>query len=290
MRLIASDLDGTLLNDIGEISRENLKAIKKAGERGIKFVAATGRSFNAASKPLQASGISCPIICLNGANTYDLNKNLIRTITMDLSTCREIISVCQTSVMYIEFFTNFGVFSNGRHRFMEVIINIMKTANPDITEEEIQQYVEQRFQDEQVQFIQNYEEILSNENMKVYKILGFSLQDKVLRNTIKSLENKSGLAITSSGPMNLEFNHKDAQKGTALKDFANSLGIQMKDVMALGDNLNDRSMLEQAGHGVAMGNAVGEIKEGCKYTTKTNNENGVAYAIEAMLKKYNLQI
>lgn len=62
----------------------------------------------------------------------------------------------------------------------------------------------------------------------------------------------------------------------------------MKDVMALGDNFNDKSMLEQAGRGVAMGNAAEEIKKLCSYTTKTNNDNGVAYAIEEMLKEHSL--
>lgn len=288
MRLIASDLDGTLLNDIGEISQANAKAIKKALENGIKFVVATGRSYNAANKPLLTAGISCPIICLNGANTYDINGNLLRKVAMDESICQEILSVCHQAKMYVEIFTNHGTFSSGRNQFMEVIINIMKTSNPDATEKEIQQFAEKRFQDEQVQFIQNYEEILSRENINIYKILSFSLQEKILSDTYKRLENEPGLAITSSGHMNLEFNHQDAQKGIALDDLAIRMGIQMKDVMALGDNFNDKSMLEQAGRGVAMGNAAEEIKKLCSYTTKTNNDNGVAYAIEEMLKEHSL--
>ncbi len=67
MKLIASDLDGTLLNEIGQVSENNAAAIKKAVDQGIRFVVATGRSWDSASKPLQAAGITSPVISLNGA-------------------------------------------------------------------------------------------------------------------------------------------------------------------------------------------------------------------------------
>jgi hydroxymethylpyrimidine pyrophosphatase-like HAD family hydrolase len=101
----------------------------------------------------------------------------------------------------------------------------------------------------------------------------------------EELSEESGIAITSSGDINLEFNHPEAQKGIALKSFAASLGIEMKDVMALGDNWNDASMLKMAGRGVAMANAEEGIKELCEYSTKSNIEDGVAAAIEEMLQE-----
>lgn len=288
MRLIASDLDGTLLNDKGVVSQANAKAIRTAMEKGIQFVVATGRSYDSASKLLQAVGISCPIISLNGSSTFDSNHQLLREIVMDPTVCQKVISVCQKNDIYIELFTNSGVYSTGKDQFMEVLTQMFKSVYVHSTDDEIRNIIELRLQNEKVQFVPTYEEILSNEKIKIYKILCFSVNEESLRSTNKELANEPGMIITSSGDMNLEFNHPNAQKGIALKEFANSLGIEMKDVMALGDNLNDKSMLEQAGRGVAMGNAAEEIKELCRYITKTNSEDGVAYAIEEMLKEYSL--
>ena len=288
MKLIASDLDGTLLNENGEISEENLQAIKRIEEKGIKFVVATGRSYDAANKPFQSAGLSCPFICLNGANTFDLKGQLLHEITMELPICQKIISVCQKADMYIEVFTNQGIYSLSRENYMEIITQAIHTAKIDSTEEDIRQFIEQRFQDEKVQFIHNYEELFSMKDIKVYKILSFASQREELNKANENLKNESGMVITSSGPLNLEFNHPKAQKGIALKNLADKMGIQMKDVMALGDNLNDKSMLLQAGRGVAMGNAAEEIKELCTYITKTNHDNGFAFAIEEMLEEYHL--
>ncbi|WP_077620038.1 Cof-type HAD-IIB family hydrolase [Bacillus sinesaloumensis] len=286
MKLIASDMDGTLLDDQNQISPENVQAIQKAIEKGIKFVVATGRSYDSAIKPLQAVGLSCPIITLNGAASFDLNSKQIRDIPLHVSVCRKILEVCKNADMYVEFFTDDGIYSTGNEQFMDIMIKMFKNIHTESTEDEIRDIIERRFQEEKVEYVKNYEDLLSNTTIKIYKLLGFSLDEDTLNQAYQQLEHESGIVITSSGELNLEFNHPDAQKGIALEALANSMGIEMKDVMALGDNLNDKSMLLSAGRGVAMGNAVDEIKSVCTFTTRTNNENGVAYAIEEMLKTY----
>jgi Cof subfamily protein (haloacid dehalogenase superfamily) len=288
MKLIASDLDGTLLNEIGEISQENIEAINKAIEKGLSFVVATGRSYDSAKRILTKAGISCPIICLNGAAAYDRIGTLIRSIPLDTAVCRKIVSVCEKAEMYTELFMENKVLSAGKDNFMVVAIQMFKNLMPDSTEEEIHQVVEKRFQDEKVQFTDSLEKQLSVENNTVYKVLSFSLDETKLTQVYKELKEEAGMIITSSGHMNLEFNHPEANKGQALKELVASMGIAMKDVMAMGDNLNDKSMLQEVGRGIAMENAAEEIKEICSYITKTNTENGVAYAIEEMLKEYHL--
>lgn len=286
MKLIATDMDGTLLNEKNEVSQENVLAIKMAIEKGIQFVVATGRSYESAVKPLQAVGLTCPIITLNGAATFNLNKQQIRDIPLDVSVCRRILDICQKSNMYVELFIDDRMYSTGNEHFMDILLKMFKNILTESTEDEIRDIIERRFQQEKMQFIKNYEDILTKTNKKIYKLLGFSIDEVNLQNAYKELEQEPGVVITSSGELNLEFNHPEAQKGLALESLANSMGIEMKDVMALGDNLNDKSMLQKAGRGVAMGNAVDEIKEVCKFITKTNNENGVAFAIEEMLKEY----
>lgn len=280
MKLIASDLDGTLLNERGAVSEKNAAAIKKALEHGYHFVAATGRSWDAASKPLQAVGINCPIISLNGAALYDERGNLLESIEMKREVAEKVLSVCREGDMYLEFFTNRGIFSQSREYFLEVLVDIMQSANPNLTAEEIREYAHLRFQYEPVEFIDDYSEIFAMDDLEIYKILGFSGDPDILSDVRQALEEETALTITSSGDINLEFNDPKAQKGIALQKLAERLDIPMQDVVAVGDNWNDVSMLKMAGLGVAMGNAADGIKEIADDVTTSNNEDGVARVIE----------
>ncbi|WP_102028810.1 Cof-type HAD-IIB family hydrolase [Salirhabdus sp. Marseille-P4669] len=286
MKLIATDLDGTLLNEEGEISKENVEAIKKAMNLGIKFVVATGRSFKAAQKPLQAAGLNAPIICLNGAKVYDEKQNIITSVPLNKETCEHVFSICNEFDMYVEFFTNKGTYSGSRAYFKQVMADVLRTANPHVTDEEVEERVSMRFQEEDVDFLEDYDVIFQDASIEVFKMLGFSLEKAKLQGAYTQLIKQPGVTITSSGNINVEINHPYAKKGIALKQVAQAYGIDMKDIMALGDNLNDKSMLEAVGRGVAMGNAAPEIKEVCKYSTLTNNEHGVGYAIEEMLQEF----
>lgn len=283
MKLIVSDLDGTLLDATGQISEKNIAAIKKAMERGVTFVVATGRTWKAALKPLEAAGVICPIICLNGAVMYDENRHELQNITIDKEECKHILSVSRKENMYVEFFTNRGIFSVSREYFLEVFVDIMKSANPHLAEEEIRSHAHRRFQMEPVEFIENYDRLFEMEELDIYTILGFSHEPDKLIRVREQLEDTAGIAITSSGDVNIEFSHADAQKGVALQNLANRLDIEMKDVMAIGDNWNDVSMLRAAGRGIAMGNASDEIKQLADAVTKPNIEDGVASAIESVL-------
>ncbi|TBW67837.1 HAD hydrolase family protein, partial [Staphylococcus lugdunensis] len=84
-----------------------------------------------------------------------------------------------------------------------------------------------------------------------------------------------------------EITHSDAQKGIALSAIAHQLGIDLTDVVAIGDNLNDISMLERVGYPVAMNNATDEVKHIAKYVTDTNENSGVGKAIMKILKEEN---
>lgn len=283
MKLIASDLDGTLLNEIGQVSENNAAAIKKAVDQGIHFVVATGRSWDSASKPLQAAGITSPVISLNGATIYDEDGELLHEVKMNRDVAKEVLSVCREAEMYLEFFTNKGIYSASREYFVEVLVDIMKSANPNLTEEEIRANAHLRFQNEPVEFIDDYDLIFEMDDVVIYKILGFSLKPEKLAGVRASLGKEKELVITSSGDINLEFNHPQAQKGVALKNLADRLNIPMEDIVAVGDNWNDVSMLQAAGKGIAMGNASDEIKQLADGVTKSNIEDGVAALIESIL-------
>jgi len=287
MKLIATDLDGTLLNEIGLVSEENAAAIKKAIDHGLEFVVATGRSFDAANIPLHRAGIKAPVISLNGANTSTEDNKLLRDIPMEKEHVKMIFDLCRENDMYFEVFTKNGVFSTSREHFLQVMMDIIKSANPTMPEDELRKTAELRFQFEEVEFIGSYDELLVKKDIRIYKVLAFSMEKSRLEHVREQLKDEKDIVITSSGDVNLEFNNAAAQKGAAVEEYAKSLGIEMADVMALGDNLNDASMLKLAGRSVAMGNALPEIKALCDFTTRKNTENGFAAAIEEMLAEMN---
>lgn len=284
MKLIATDMDGTLLNENNEISPENIQAIVKAQQLGIEVVIATGRSYEAALKPLRKAGLSCPIICVNGSLIYLQNGEIIRSIPLERESCKKIELACTSENSYFEIFTSAGGYSINRDHFIHVLVNMMKSHYPNVGTDEIKERIQQRFQDEKIQTIDDFDQLFHNDNIDVYKFLAFSLEDESLQRIREQLTNEHDLTITSSGHLNLEFNHRDANKGAALAFYTDRLGIELKDVMALGDNLNDYSMLEVAGYSVAMENADPIIKNLCDFTTKTNSNDGVAFAIEKALK------
>jgi Cof subfamily protein (haloacid dehalogenase superfamily) len=284
MKLIATDLDGTLLNEKSEVSPENAKAIRKAQELGIEVVIATGRSYEAASKPLLAAGLSCPIICVNGAQIHLKNGELIRSIPLEKESCKKIELACTSESSYFEIFTSAGGYSVNRDAFIHILVNVMKSHYPDVETNIIKEKVQQRFQDEKIQSVNDFDDIFNNNDIAIYKFLAFSLENDALQRIREQLEDERNLTITSSGHLNLELNHRDANKGAALAFYSSRLGFDIEDVMALGDNLNDYSMLEAAGFSVAMENADPVIKELCDFTTKRHCEHGVAFAIEKVLK------
>ena len=118
------------------------------------------------------------------------------------------------------------------------------------------------------------------------KIVVFSTEgQKVLGPLREELSQNDNLVVTSSGARNIEINHVNAQKGVALQAYADSLNIPMDNVMAIGDNNNDVSMLKAAGISYAMGKGSDEVKLLAKHVTAPNTEDGAGIAIEEVLAK-----
>ena len=119
----------------------------------------------------------------------------------------------------------------------------------------------------------------------IYKLFLYSEDKGMLGELKQRLEQNKEIAVASSFPTNLEITDVKAQKGPVLKEYIESLGYTMDEVMALGDSLNDLSMIEMDfGATVAMANAEPEVKDAAKYITKSNTEFGVAYAIDRLLE------
>ncbi|MGV3463978.1 MAG: Cof-type HAD-IIB family hydrolase [Heyndrickxia sp.] len=283
IRCIASDMDGTLLNSRQEISELNRKALLYAKEKGIEIVIATGRSYEEAHFLLENAGIRCPLIAVNGAEIRNESGEIVRSIGLNGEQASAIAKLLNEIGVYFEIYTNKGKFTEDYDKSISVIVDIYKTANPDRPTEEIRQMVESRFTNGFIQTIDDYEVLFHKPECIFYKFIVFSRDKKLLDKASLALHEIEGLKVTSSGHDNLEVNHIDAQKGIALGAFVKERGIDLEETMAIGDNLNDLSMLKRVGYSFAMGNAEEEVKQVCKYQADLNINDGVGKAIAQML-------
>ncbi|HZG73082.1 MAG TPA: Cof-type HAD-IIB family hydrolase [Chondromyces sp.] len=283
VKCIATDMDGTLLNGKLEVSQRNREAIFKAQQAGVEVMVATGRSYSEARAALDEAGIECPIICVNGAETRDKKGEVIDQAVLPKEKSHEIFEILRELDVYFEIYTNHGTYTNNYEMALQIMVDIYLSAHTDIPAEQVREAAKKRFTDGLVRLTDNYKEILENPEHSVYKFLVFSFSQQELKEAEEKLKTIAGIAISSSGKENLEINHTEAQKGIALEKFVKQKNIQMKDVMAIGDNFNDLSMLERVGRPVAMGNAVPEVKAVCAFKTDGNDDDGVGKAIEQAL-------
>jgi Cof subfamily protein (haloacid dehalogenase superfamily) len=283
IKCIATDMDGTLLNSLQKISRENKEAILKAQSQGIEVVVATGRSYQEAIYVLAEAGLSCPIIGANGAEVRSKEGEVISATPISKQLARSVAAKLTEKDVYFEVYTNVGAFTIDADKAVLILVNIIMSVNPDVNREEITYAAGARVRDGLVHIIEAYETIFGDDDYQIYKLLAFSNDADKLAAARISLEELAELTVTTSGHDNLEITNNRAQKGIALETFVTSKGIKLSETMAIGDNYNDVSMLERAGRAVAMGNADFYIKSLCDVITDTNDENGVGKAILEIL-------
>ena len=253
IKLIASDLDGTLLNDNSEISDYNKTILKKLMEKGIDIVIATGRPISSMDfyyEELQNNGES---IVFNGAMVVDKNFNCIFTNPLKREIAKEIIN------LYKEKYIN------------DTSLNIYSIQKYIVAKDnfKFQTNTEKVDKKNKIVGLENF-----NDDIEAQKIIILGEND-ILLDVKKDIDNLFTVHTSFSNPNFLEILSADANKANALKWLCDKKGISRDSVMAFGDNYNDIEMIEFAGVGVAMGNAESNVKKNAKYTTVSNNDNGV---------------
>lgn len=280
IKLIASDMDGTLLGTRMNVPQENIDAIHLAEKMGIQFMVATGRGYTEAKPPLEEAGISCPMITVNGAQAFDKDGKNLFTIDFKRENAKKIISVLQAHHVYFEIATDNGIYSDNQHQRIENAAIMLANQLPHLTFKMAIAMAAAHLELLDINYVSNYQELLADDHVKFLKFIVFSQEGaKVLDPLREEVEKLPDLIVTSSFGNNIEINHVDAQKGIAVKHIAKDLGIPLDAVMTIGDNFNDVSMLEVAGVSFAMGNAEEGVKHIARYETDHHMEAGVGKAI-----------
>lgn len=286
IKVIASDMDGTLLGDDHRIAPETLAAVKEAINAGIRFMICTGRNFPGAMQELEGTDLECDYIVSSGAEVRDPQQKVIVTYPMSIELCRRVYDVIRDYPISMVICTNGYDYRIGTQEEVEESL-LLETMlfHMTLSREEVKRTSQYTRMKERTRAVSDLEE-LEQKGVPVYKLFLFA-EDKAMLDEIKSrLEEDQDLAVASSFPTNLEITDARAQKGPVLKAYIESLGYTMDEVMVLGDSLNDLSMISMDfGATVAMENGDPEVKQAAKYITKTNEELGVAFAIRELLKR-----
>lgn len=280
IKLIASDMDGTLLDAHMSISSENTEAIRMANELGIEFMVATGRNAQEARAALDEAGIDCAMITLNGAQVFDRSGKSLFTVSIPSPQAMTVMDILDANGIYYEVATNQGLYSESQPKRIESFASSIATHMPHLTYKMAIAMASANLELLHITYVDSIRELLLDDKLEVLKIICFHTEGpRILGPVGKEISNLGELAVTSSGQNNLEVNHKNAQKGIAVAHVAHERGITLDEVMTIGDNFNDVSMLQTAGVSFAMGNAEIEVKDYAKYLTDTNLESGVGKAI-----------
>ncbi|MFC6294488.1 Cof-type HAD-IIB family hydrolase [Lactiplantibacillus daoliensis] len=283
--IIASDMDGTLLNNEMIVSDFNAQAILKAQQQGVHFIVSTGRRYSEAQPLLAAQGITAPLITLNGAEVFDASGKMLDMVPITKTVARAIFHTLSSQGYYYEVVGNDAVYSNNKAKRVEQIAHLLTNLNPDTSFKIAVSLATARLELMDINYVDDYNELLEDPKNHIMKIITFS-QDgpaKLKPLSDELLAKHSSIKITSSASSNIEINNINAQKGIAVERYANMLNTPMSNVMAIGDNNNDVSMLKLAGTSYAMGNGSTEVKQLANHITDTNVNDGVGKAILEVL-------
>ncbi|PRR79318.1 Cof-type HAD-IIB family hydrolase [Clostridium vincentii] len=279
IKIIASDMDGTLLNSKHEIHEENIKAIKIAQRLGVQTVISTGREYETVAPLLKEAGLRCQCVLMNGAEYRDEDGNILERINIEKSKATQITDMVQAVGMRSEIFTSHGIYTtNTKEEALKGIAHMVQHFEKFPSFKDALEVAKVHPHFKILKYIENIEEFLCSE-IEIRKILAFYSDEDIISNMKKKVNGLGGLAVSSSFKDNIEITDKLAQKGLTLAKVADKMGISRNEVIVIGDSFNDYSMFEEFKESFAMGNAIPEIKEIAKYVTDTNDEAGVAKAI-----------
>lgn len=266
-KMIVMDMDYTLLNADKGVSPRNKEALRKAGEKGVLLVVATGRIYVSARFYAGLLNIETPIIASNGAIIREglTNKTIFKSI-LSGKVAVKMIELCREKGLFCHLFSDNTVFT-------EKIINVSS------------RYTEwnKTLEDEDkinIKVVSRLEDAVKKDGNKIVKAVVVDSNEDSLRYIRNNLNSMGASSVSQSLKGNMEVMNKGVSKGNAIKILCELYNIDRNSVIAIGDNENDISMIEYAGMGIAMGNASDNVKEKADYVTGDYLEDGVAQAIE----------
>ncbi|NLK00661.1 MAG: HAD family phosphatase [Clostridia bacterium] len=264
IKLVAIDLDGTLLDSNKKISPRAEKAIRDIREKGVRVTIATGRMFASTRPYAEHLDLELPLITYQGALVkLKDNTNILYQRNVPSYLAQEVVAMAREHGYPLNFYLDDHV--------------LVEKASPEILNYARKYNVE----------VEEINDLTEMSDIGPIKLLAINEREEELMKFEEKCRDVFGeeLYITKSMPEYLEFMHPEATKAKGLEAVEDYLGIGDGETMAIGDSFNDLEMLHYAGVSVVMGNAREEIKAAADYITASNDNDGVAEALEKIILK-----
>jgi len=271
IKLLAIDMDGTLLSSTCQVPKQNIEAIEQAIAKGVIVVPTTGRCYKNTKSMITGDipGISYYVTCNGAIVVDDKQQEVIHEEVMKRDDIKKVCELTQKYPVFTEIYAGLDTYVDDR--------SIYHLYRSNLAVEYCDQLLETTSK------VESLRDVAGDINIPVskYHIVGETSEDiSRLRNDIAEI---NGLHPISLMPINIELTAGRWSKREGLEKLIAHLGVARGEVMVIGDSRNDYEMLEWAPYSVAMGNADEHAKELADYVTTTNNEAGVAQAIHEFI-------
>ena len=291
-KLIAIDLDGTMLNKYGIITQNTKDVIKKVQEKGIEVIIASGRTINSVKNFSKEINSKNYFISGNGAITYDIkNDKILYENVLSKNKAQQVIKICEENSIYYSVYTENGIITKNLN------YNTLYYYKENLNKEE-----KEKTHINIVQDVYNY---IEEKDEKILKIMICDNNQLVFKSILKKIKEITDIEILDVSHMSrklikqgteeialeyfyTEITSKNVDKWNALEMLIEMLNITKEEVITIGDNANDVKMIQNAGLGVAMGESAPYIKEQANIVTESNDNDGVAKILQQYLLNNNV--
>ena len=286
-KLVAIDLDGTMLNQYGIVTQNTKEKIKHAITQGTEVIIASGRPIDSIKTISNEIKSDKYFISGNGAILYDIQKDeIIYENTLKKQKVLDIIKICEENSIYYNIYTEKEIIAKS------LDCNVLYYFKENLKKEEENKT--------HINIISDIYEYIKNKDEKIIKITICDKTKIIFNSIMRKLKEISEIEVLEVSHMSrkmirqgteevpieyyyTEISAKNVDKWGAIEMLAEKMQITKDEIITIGDNVNDKKMLENAGMGVAMGNSSPEIQKIAKYVTKSNGEDGVAYALKDLI-------
>ena len=279
-KLVAIDLDGTMLNQYGIITEKTKKAISKAQEKGVEVMIASGRAITSVKRFSKEINSNKYFISGNGAITYDIKNNkILYENILSKTKALKIIKICEENSIYYNVYTENGIIAKN------LSYNTLYYYKDNLTKPD-----ENRTH---INIVENVYDYFEQREEKILKIMICDEHKTVFNSIVRKLKELSEIEVLEVSHMSrkiikqgtdeialeyfyTEVSAKDVDKWNALEEIISLMNISKEEVVTIGDNANDLKMITNAGLGVAMGESAPYVKQSADIIAPTNDEDGVA--------------
>lgn len=275
IKIICTDLDGTLLRSDKTISEFSINTLRKLISDGLEIIPVTGRHFGGVPKEILSLDINYAI-CANGAYLYDIkNRKALKIEIIDRTFLDGIVKLCEKYEIMSDVFSDVYAYTDNR------CLDVLEDVDAS---DAVKNYIKSSRK-----IVPDIGDFIRETEPDILKItMNFRYTDGVYKNRDKMLEylkSNPELTAVTGGANNIEVTSSKATKGKCIKFISEYLSVPLSDFFAIGDTENDISMLETVENSCAMKNAPESIKKICKYTTSEDNDSdGAVKMMENIVK------